>query len=157
MRREQTGRLLDISTFCLRYSDIFSTCHLEMLPCWITHLELSSCQKLEDEPDGVTKTLCTMLKLQTCKIEKLTWLSPEQVQNVLENCKQISCFHFTPRWIRNTDPWCLLYEQKHEVLSGKDFLSLYLRVAFFFQSSHFLEMARRKHHFHWSNRSKNDS
>ena len=149
-KRELKGQQLQLLHFSLQKSDLFSLPEFDFLPNSIKYLELCNCPKIENFPDLITKKLCDMSNLQVCKIESLTWLSPDQVEKVLENCRHLVVFHFTPRWVRLTEHWCALYEKEASRLSGKDFLALYLKVRFFFTSCRFLEMAKRTPPFHWS-------
>ena len=155
--REIRGQQLQLLNFSLKKSDFFSSSDFILLPNSIKFLEMCHCPKIENFPDLITDKLCEMSNLEVCRIESLTWLSPGQVKKVLENCRHLVVFHFTPRWVRSIEKWCVLYEKEASCLSGKDFLALYLKVRYFFTSSHYLQMAKRTQPLHWSSHDTNSS
>ncbi|KAK7449363.1 hypothetical protein BaRGS_00040014 [Batillaria attramentaria] len=147
--REVHGKFFSLNVFecCnLTPSDLefLATGHLRL-----HSLIVGRCPELEDDPAGVTTQLCLMTELKVLKIEQMTWLSPVQVQKILDSCN-LKTFHFTPRWVKSTRSWVKLYDKHKSVLTGNDFGAMYLKCSQGLTTQHYLDMCDRKPFFHWS-------
>ena len=113
-------------------------------------LELCASAQVEDKPESIVSQLVLMRDLRTLKMEEVTWLSPEQVKQILGACKRMKVFHFTPQWVRKTHQWVQLKRRHGHILTGADFEAMYLKCAKNMTTAHYLEMAFRKPFGHWA-------
>ena len=109
---------------------------------FLTEIHLTNCVGLVDDSRTLVSMFTQLKELRTLRIQRTTYLQPDEVVQIISTCCHLTWFAFTPVWkrVRNsTNQWIQVFNSKPDIW-GPDFRCLFLRIKHSYMSDLFYSM-----------------